>query len=171
MTSWFTPGTWPNIAITSRRSWNNSVNTTSNWNSECEFHHPTVQFLGYILSADASKWTRGRSKPSGTSPNYSQSRNSDATLDSPASIADSSKAAPILTHPDPHLPFIVEVDPSTTGMGAVLFQLHREPPHLHPCTYYSLKLSPAERNYDIGNRELLTIKLAFEEWRHRLEGA
>ncbi|KAI2644950.1 Transposon Ty3-I Gag-Pol polyprotein [Labeo rohita] len=33
------------------------------------------------------------------------------------------------------------------------------------------KLSPAERNYDIGNRELLAIKLALEEWRHWLEGA
>lgn len=33
------------------------------------------------------------------------------------------------------------------------------------------KLSPAERHYDIGNRELLAIKLALEEWWHRLEGA
>uniref|UniRef100_A0A8C1PHS1 Gypsy retrotransposon integrase-like protein 1 n=1 Tax=Cyprinus carpio TaxID=7962 RepID=A0A8C1PHS1_CYPCA len=29
----------------------------------------------------------------------------------------------------------------------------------------------AERNYDIGNRELLAVKLALEEWRHWLEGA
>jgi len=27
-------------------------------------------------------------------------------------------------------------------------------------------LSPAERNYDVGNRELLPLKLALEEWRH-----
>ncbi|KAK3517182.1 hypothetical protein QTP70_000778 [Hemibagrus guttatus] len=26
-------------------------------------------------------------------------------------------------------------------------------------------------NYDIGNRELLAVKLALEEWRHWLEGA
>ncbi|KAJ8411235.1 hypothetical protein AAFF_G00172410 [Aldrovandia affinis] len=32
-------------------------------------------------------------------------------------------------------------------------------------------LSPAERNYDVGNRELLAVKLALEEWRHLLEGA
>lgn len=37
--------------------------------------------------------------------------------------------------------------------------------------FFSRKLSPAERNYDIGNRELLTIKLALEEWRQLLEGA
>ncbi len=42
---------------------------------------------------------------------------------------------------------------------------------LHPCAAFSQKLSPAEKNYDIGNRELLAIKLALEEWRHWLEGA
>ncbi|KAL0163553.1 hypothetical protein M9458_039306, partial [Cirrhinus mrigala] len=61
--------------------------------------------------------------------------------------------APLLTHPDPDLSFMVEVDASTTGY-------HGTP-----------KLSPAERNYDIGNRELLAIKLALEEWWHWLEGA
>ncbi len=79
--------------------------------------------------------------------------------------------APILTHPDPQLPFVVEVDASTTGVGAVLSQHQGEPPRLHPCAFFSRKLSPAERNYDIGNRELLAIKLALEEWRHWLEGA
>ncbi|KAK3507946.1 hypothetical protein QTP70_005050 [Hemibagrus guttatus] len=33
------------------------------------------------------------------------------------------------------------------------------------------KLTAAERNYDVGNRELLAIKAALEEWRHWLEGA
>ncbi|XP_049332441.1 uncharacterized protein LOC125800254 [Astyanax mexicanus] len=32
-------------------------------------------------------------------------------------------------------------------------------------------MSPAERNYGIGDRELLAVKLALEEWRHWLEGA
>ncbi|CAJ0965615.1 unnamed protein product [Ranitomeya imitator] len=42
---------------------------------------------------------------------------------------------------------------------------------MKPCTFFSRKFSPAERNYDVGNRELLAIKWAFEEWRHWLEGA
>uniref|UniRef100_A0A803JHM8 Gypsy retrotransposon integrase-like protein 1 n=1 Tax=Xenopus tropicalis TaxID=8364 RepID=A0A803JHM8_XENTR len=42
---------------------------------------------------------------------------------------------------------------------------------MHPCAFFSRKFSPAEVNYDIGNRELLAVKLAFEEWRHLLEGA
>ncbi|KAK3570542.1 hypothetical protein QTP86_022078 [Hemibagrus guttatus] len=46
-----------------------------------------------------------------------------------------------------------------------------DPSRLHPCAFFSHKLNPVERNYDIGNRELLAIKLALEEWRHWLEGA
>ncbi len=80
-------------------------------------------------------------------------------------------SALLLVHPNPELPFIVEVDASTTGVGAVLSQQQGTPPRLHPCAFFSRKLSPAEKNYDIANRELLAIKLALEEWRHWLEGA
>ncbi|KAK3523589.1 hypothetical protein QTP70_002721 [Hemibagrus guttatus] len=79
--------------------------------------------------------------------------------------------APILRHPDPDLPFVVEVDASSSGLGAVLSQRHGEPGKLHPCTFYSRKLTTAEANYDVGNWELLSIKAALEEWRHWLEGA
>lgn len=79
--------------------------------------------------------------------------------------------APILPHPDPQVPFVVEVDASTTRVGAVLSQHYREPPRLHPCAFFFRKLTPAEQNYDFRNRELLTIKLAMEEWCQWLEGA
>ncbi|KAL0168516.1 hypothetical protein M9458_036738, partial [Cirrhinus mrigala] len=79
--------------------------------------------------------------------------------------------APILRHPDPQQPFIVEADASSTGVGAVLSQRQGQPSKTYPCAFYSLKLSPAEKNYDVGNRELLAMKLALEEWRHWLEGA
>ncbi len=80
-------------------------------------------------------------------------------------------SAPILVHPDPDKAFVVEVDASTTGVGAVLSQQQGTLTRLPPCAFFSRKLNPAERNYDIGNRELLAIKLALEEWRHWLEGA
>ncbi|KAL0192023.1 hypothetical protein M9458_010319, partial [Cirrhinus mrigala] len=79
--------------------------------------------------------------------------------------------APILRHPDPELEFTVEVDASNTGIGAVLSQRHGSPPKLYPCAFYSRKLTSAKQNYDVGNRELLAMKAAFEEWRHWLEGA
>lgn len=80
-------------------------------------------------------------------------------------------SAPILRHPDPGHPFIVEVDASNTGVGAILSQRHGSPAKLYPCAFFSRKLTAAERNYDVGNRELLAMKLALEEWRHWLEGA
>ncbi len=79
--------------------------------------------------------------------------------------------APILTLPDPKRQFIVEVDTYDVGVGAVPSQLSVSDNKLHPCAYLSRKLSPSERKYDIGNRELLAIKVALEEWRHWLEGA
>lgn len=80
-------------------------------------------------------------------------------------------SAPILQMPDPERQFVVEVDASDVGVGAVLSQRAASDGKLHPCAFYSRRLSPAERNYDIGNRELLAVKLALEEWRHWLEGS
>lgn len=42
---------------------------------------------------------------------------------------------------------------------------------MHPVGFFSRKLSSAERNYDVGDRELLAIKVVLEEWRYLLEGA
>uniref|UniRef100_A0A4W5QWH4 ribonuclease H n=1 Tax=Hucho hucho TaxID=62062 RepID=A0A4W5QWH4_9TELE len=80
-------------------------------------------------------------------------------------------SAPVLAHPDPSLAFIVEVDASEAGMGAVLSQRSGTPPKLRPCAFFSKKLSPAERNYDVGDRELLAVVKALKAWRHWLEGA
>ncbi len=95
---------------------------------------------------------------------------SPAANDAFESLKEAFTQAPILVHPDPQSSFIVEVDASTTGVCAILSQQQGNPEKLHPCAF-SRKLSLAERNYDIGNRELLAIKLALEEWRHWLEGA
>uniref|UniRef100_A0A3P9MLE8 Uncharacterized protein n=1 Tax=Oryzias latipes TaxID=8090 RepID=A0A3P9MLE8_ORYLA len=80
-------------------------------------------------------------------------------------------SSPILIQPDSNRQFIVEVDASDSGVGGVLSQREEGTNKLKPCAFFSKKLSPAERNYDVGNRELLAIKLALEEWRHWLEGA
>ncbi|KAK3563117.1 hypothetical protein QTP86_016350 [Hemibagrus guttatus] len=64
-----------------------------------------------------------------------------------------------------------EVDASDSGIGAVLSQRHGQPGKLFPCAYFSMKLTDAECNYDVGNKELLAMKAAIEEWRHWLEGS
>ena len=80
-------------------------------------------------------------------------------------------SALILKHHETTLHFMAEVDASEVGMGAVLSQHQGNPHKLYPCAYYSKKLYPAERNYDVGDWELLAVNLALEEWRHWLEGA
>lgn len=51
--------------------------------------------------------------------------------------------APILKHPDPSLPFVVEVGASDCGIGVVLSQRHGQPGKLHPCAFFSRKLTAA----------------------------
>ena len=80
-------------------------------------------------------------------------------------------SAPVLAHPDPSLAFIVEVDVPEAGIGAVLSHRSGTPPKLCPCAFFSKKLSPAERNYDVGDRELLAVVKALKAWRNWLEGA
>lgn len=41
---------------------------------------------------------------------------------------------------------------------------------LHPCIFFSRRLSPVERNYNVGNCELPAPVLALQVWRHWLEG-
>lgn len=57
------------------------------------------------------------------------------------------------------------------GAGAVLSQRSSPDGELHPCAIFSRRFTSAERNYGIGDRKLLAMKLALEEWRHWLEGA
>lgn len=73
-------------------------------------------------------------------------------------------------HPDFQRPFIIETDASDRATGAIL-SLHGEDGHLHPCAYRSSKMSSAEQNYDIYDKELLSIVLAFQDWRVYLEGS
>ncbi|XP_073465040.1 uncharacterized protein [Aquarana catesbeiana] len=80
-------------------------------------------------------------------------------------------SAAVLKHPDSSLPFVLEVDASESAVGAILSQRQGTKALLYPVAFFSRKLSSAERNYDVGDRELLAIKSALEEWRYLLEGA
>ena len=60
-------------------------------------------------------------------------------------------------------------DASLTASGGILMQKDSNG-DLHPCAYHSATFSPAERNYDIYNRELLTVIQALKEWCHYLTG-
>jgi hypothetical protein len=79
-------------------------------------------------------------------------------------------SAPILIHPDPAKPFIVETDASNFALGAILSQFGIDG-LLHPVAFYSRKLTSAEINYQVYDKELLAIIMAFEQWRPYLAGA
>uniref|UniRef100_A0A183CQC9 RNA-directed DNA polymerase n=1 Tax=Globodera pallida TaxID=36090 RepID=A0A183CQC9_GLOPA len=79
-------------------------------------------------------------------------------------------SAPLLIQPDTTEQFFVECDASDFATGTILSQKNSEG-KLCPVAYLSKSLSPAERNYDIFDKELLAIIRAFKEWRHLLEGS
>ncbi len=167
---------------------------------KCVFHAQSLPFLGYIVSAEGVRMDSDKVQAVVNWPtpdsrkalqrflgfanfylcfirNFSQLAapltalrwSSAAMLHSPK-LRNCFASAPILVAPDPSRQFVVEVDVSEVGVGAVLSQRSLTDGKVHPCTYFSHCLSPAECNYDIGNRELLAVKLALEEWRHWLEG-
>jgi len=78
-------------------------------------------------------------------------------------------SAHVLVTPDPSLPYEVYTDASQFALGAVLMQ--NQGKGLQPVAYLSRKLSPAERNYPTGDREMLGIYYALQQWRCYLEGA
>ena len=63
----------------------------------------------------------------------------------------------------------IETDASDMAIGACLTQEHDG--KRHPVAYYSRKMTPAEENYDIHDKELLAIVAALQHWRVYAEGA
>jgi len=78
-------------------------------------------------------------------------------------------STPILVQPDQSALFRLETDASGYATGAVLSQLC-EDDKWHPVGFTSKSLSSAERNYEIHDKELLSVVRGLEEWRHILEG-
>jgi hypothetical protein len=64
-------------------------------------------------------------------------------------------SAPVLTLPDPDIPFTVATDASDLALGAVLSQDQGQGEQ--PIAFESRKLSPAEKNYATYEKELLAI--------------
>ena len=80
----------------------------------------------------------------------------------------------ILKYFDPALETFMEPDASDSVVTAVLSQyylLNTGACTLHPIAFYSRKITVAECNYGIGDKELLAIVNAFREWRPLLYGA
>ncbi|KAM0721485.1 hypothetical protein Q7P37_002409 [Cladosporium fusiforme] len=75
----------------------------------------------------------------------------------------------VVVYLDDILSVTVETDASDYAIGACLSQPN-EKRKLRPVAYLSRKMTPAELNYEIHNKELLAIVEAFRHWRIYLEG-
>jgi hypothetical protein len=78
--------------------------------------------------------------------------------------------APILWHFNYDREIIVETDTCDYISAGVLSQ-YDDQGILHPLTFFSKTHTPAECNYEIYDKELMAIIIAFEEWRPELDGA
>ncbi|EEB89418.1 hypothetical protein MPER_12483, partial [Moniliophthora perniciosa FA553] len=76
---------------------------------------------------------------------------------------------PITAIGGPRRPLRLELDASGYATGGVILQ-QLEDGLCHPVAYRSESRAPADRNYEIYDREMLAIIRALEDWRHYLEG-
>ena len=77
---------------------------------------------------------------------------------------------PILKHYDPDRPALLETDASDFAIAGILSQMF-EDGQIHPVRFVSRKLSPAELNYDVYDKEMLAIVFSVRKNRHYLQGA
>src|SRR5882724_8197643 len=85
-------------------------------------------------------------------------------------LKDTFSDAPILIHFNPTLPTILETDSSDYAISGILSQPQPDG-SLRPVAFHSRTMQPAERNYDIYDKELLAVVDCFRSWRSYLEGA
>jgi RNase H-like domain found in reverse transcriptase len=72
--------------------------------------------------------------------------------------------------PDHSKPFQIQVDSLLFATGGILSQMDTNGDR-QPCAYLSKSLMKEQRNYDIGDRELLATVWAVKKWRHYIQGS
>ncbi|KZZ95139.1 Ribonuclease H-like protein [Ascosphaera apis ARSEF 7405] len=71
---------------------------------------------------------------------------------------------PVVRQPRRHEPYVIETDASEWALGCVLLQKDPKDGLLHPVAYDGKKLTGAELNYPVHEKELLAIKHAINTW-------
>ena len=128
------------------------------------------QFLGFVnfyrrFVKDFAKTARPLNRLCGSVPWTWSSIENDAFL----ALRNAVASGPTLAIPLDDAPFRIEADSSGYATGAVLSQLQHG--LFRPVAFISKALNDVERNYDIHDRELLSIMRALSEWRKYLHGS
>uniref|UniRef100_A0A669E189 Gypsy retrotransposon integrase-like protein 1 n=1 Tax=Oreochromis niloticus TaxID=8128 RepID=A0A669E189_ORENI len=84
------------------------------------------------------------------------------------SLQEALVGAPVLSPPDPTLPFVLDTDASSVGSGAVLAQV--TPGGEKVVAYHSRAFNKAERRYCVTRRELLAVVCAICHFKYYLGG-
>jgi RNase H-like domain found in reverse transcriptase len=84
-------------------------------------------------------------------------------------LATSETSDPILVLPNETGKFMIECDASDYATGAIPSQ-QQEDGTYRPVAFLSHAMTPAERNYDVHDKELLAIVQCFTAWRPFLLG-
>ncbi len=107
-----------------------------------------------------------------------------------AQLRDAFTRAPVLAHFDPARPICLKTVASGFAITGIISQQQDEvcggvegavhgakgskltnKGHWHPVAFWSRSMLPAERNYAVGDQEMLAIVMSCRHWRHYLEDA
>ncbi|KAF6767282.1 reverse transcriptase, partial [Kalmanozyma brasiliensis GHG001] len=92
----------------------------------------------------------------------------DAAVQAFHQLIEAFTTAGVLRHFDYHKPTCLETDASDFALAGVLKQETEK--RWHPVAFYSRKMTSAEKNYEIHDKELLAIVACLYQWRHMLAG-
>ncbi|KAJ1036971.1 hypothetical protein NDA10_007652 [Ustilago hordei] len=147
---------------------------------KCEFHTKTVEFLGYIIKPTGiemdpekvctptlliAKPLTALVKPIERFKKFELPEEAQQAFHK---LIQAFTSAGVLQHFDYHLPTRLETDASDFAIAGVLKQEHEG--RWHPVAFYSRKMSSAEKNYEIHDKELLAVVACLTQWRHMLAG-
>ncbi|XP_019238918.1 PREDICTED: uncharacterized protein LOC109218971 [Nicotiana attenuata] len=133
--------------------------------SKCCFGRPQIEYLGHLISGqgvstDPSKVEAMVDWPYPQNGAFSWSEKASLAFDE---LKNAMIRAPVLGPPDFSVPFIIEVDASGTGIGAVLMQNHKA------IAFLSQALCPKHLGLTTYEKELLALLMAVDKWRHYLQ--
>ena len=70
----------------------------------------------------------------------------------------------------PDVPITIKTDASDYALAAIL-SITTPSGELHPVAFHLCTFHTPEHNYDVHDKELLTIYKAFKWWQHHLKGS